>query len=142
MAVPPALMALLSEHLASQGLTGADPDAFAFSAPQGGHLDYAHWRRRVWEPATAAAGLEGLAFRDLRRANATGMVLDGIDLKTAQTRLGHSDPRPDLGGLRAGHYGRGRRRGRAARDAVHGNPAACSRPGRFLSDPPARAATP
>ena len=63
---------------------------------RGGHLDHAHWRRRVWEPATAAAGLEGLAFRDLRRANATGMVLDGIDLKTAQTRLGHSDPRLTL----------------------------------------------
>ncbi len=96
MAVPPALTALLSEHLASRGITGADPDAFAFPAPQGGHLDYAHWRRRVWEPAAAAGGLAGLAFRDLRRANATGMVLDGIDLKTAQTRLGHSDPRLTL----------------------------------------------
>ena len=35
-------------------------------------------------------------FHDLRRANATGMVLDGVDLKTAQTRLGHSDPRVTL----------------------------------------------
>lgn len=96
MAVPPALMALLSEHLAGGASTGADPDQFAFPAPQGGHSTTPHWRRRVWEPATAAAALPGLAFRDLRRANATGMVLDGIDLKTAQTRLGHSDPRLTL----------------------------------------------
>jgi integrase len=36
-------------------------------------------------------------FYDLRRANATGLVLEGIDLKTAQTRLGHTDPRLTLG---------------------------------------------
>jgi integrase len=30
-------------------------------------------------------------------ANATGLVLEGIDLKTAQTRLGHTDPRLTLG---------------------------------------------
>ena len=46
-------------------------------------MDAGHRRRRV----------EGLAFHDLRRVDATGMVLDGIDLKTAQAELGHSDPR-------------------------------------------------
>ena len=51
---------------------------------------------RVWSQATKAAGLEGLTFHDLRRANATALVLDGVDLKTAQTRLGHSDPRMTL----------------------------------------------
>ncbi len=30
------------------------------------------------------------------RAHATGMVLEHVDLKTAQTRLGHSDPRLTL----------------------------------------------
>ena len=93
MAVPAALMALLADHLARRGLTGADADEWVFNAPEGGHLDYAHFRRRVWIPATKAAGVEGLEFHDLRRANATGMLLDGVDLKTAQTRLGHSDPR-------------------------------------------------
>jgi hypothetical protein len=38
----------------------------------------------------------GVAFHDPRRLNATAMVLDGTDLKTAQTRLGHSDPRLTL----------------------------------------------
>jgi integrase len=47
----------------------------------------------VWLPATIQAGCEGAGFHDLRRANATGLVLAGVDLKTAQTRLGHADPR-------------------------------------------------
>ena len=33
----------------------------------------------------------------MRRANATGLVLAGVDLKTAQKRLGHSDPRLPIG---------------------------------------------
>ena len=96
MAVPEPLMALLADHLARRGLTGADSAEFVFTAPQGGPLDYAHFRRRVWDPATAIAGLQGLAFHDLRRANATALVLEGVDLKTAQTRLGHSEPRLTL----------------------------------------------
>ena len=63
---------------------------------QGGPLRYEHWRARVWLPATARAGLSKVTFHDLRRANATALVLDGVDLKTAQTRLGHSDPRLTL----------------------------------------------
>ncbi len=50
----------------------------------------------VWLPATGRAGLEGLRFHDLRRANATAMVAEHVDLKTAQVRLGHSDPRLTL----------------------------------------------
>jgi integrase len=48
-------------------------------------------------PAVRTVGLEGLTFHDLRRTNATALVVDGVDLKTAQTRLGHSDPRLTLG---------------------------------------------
>jgi integrase len=95
--VPAPLMEMLSEHLARRGLTGADVDAFVFAMPGGGPLDYSRWRRRVWLPATREVGLEGLTFHDLRRANATAMVLDGVDLRTAQSRLGHSDPRLTLG---------------------------------------------
>jgi integrase len=40
--------------------------------------------------------LEGLNFHDLRRTNATAMVAEGVDVKTAQARLGHSDPRLTL----------------------------------------------
>ena len=96
LAVPSELMDLLTAHLRRRGLTGADSTAFVFASPAGGPLDYAHWRQRVWLPATKAAGLPGLTFHDLRRANATGLVAEGIDVKTAQTRLGHADPRLTL----------------------------------------------
>ena len=59
-------------------------------------LRYANWRSRVWLPATKAAGLEGTGFHDLRRATATAMVAGGVDIKTAQVRLGHSDTRLTL----------------------------------------------
>jgi integrase len=92
MAVPAPLMALLADHLARRQLTGAETDALVFAAPQGGWLDYNHFRLRVWDPAATKTGLRDLEFHDLRRANPPGMVLEHVDLKTAQTRLGHSDP--------------------------------------------------
>jgi integrase len=96
LAVPTPLMEMLSRHLARRRLTGAHVDAYVFVAPEGGPLDYSHFRDRVWLPACNASGLTGLRFHDLRHANATGLVADGVDVKTAQTRLGHSDPRLTL----------------------------------------------
>lgn len=66
-------------------------------AGEGGVVDYAHWRQRVWLPAVEAAGIDGLTFHDLRRANATALGAEHVDIKTAQTRLGHADPRTTLG---------------------------------------------
>lgn len=79
-------------------------------APDGGVLRYSNWLRRVWWPACVAAGVgrmveddatgkvryEGLGFHDLRRAAATGLVAEGVDVKTAQGLLGHSDSRLTL----------------------------------------------
>ncbi len=88
---------MLARHLAARGLSAADEDALVFVSPEGDVIDYAHWRQRVWVPAIEAAGVEGLTFHDLRRANATALVAEGVDIKTAQTRLGHADPRTTLG---------------------------------------------
>lgn len=96
MRIPAPLVAMLSDHLAMRGLTGADANALVFSAPKGGPLRYGNWRRRIWLPAVERVGLEGLGFHDLRRAAATAMVAMGVDLRTAQNRLGHSDPRLTL----------------------------------------------
>jgi integrase len=38
----------------------------------------------------------GLGFHDLRRASATGLVAAGVDVKTAQSVLGHTDARVTL----------------------------------------------
>lgn len=97
LAVPEVLVEMLSAHLARRGLTAADPEALLFTAPDGDALEYANFRRRVWLPACELVNLDGLTFHDLRRANATALVHAGIDLKTAQTRLGHSDPRLTIG---------------------------------------------
>ena len=48
-------------------------------------------------PSCRAAGLAGVGFHDLRRLSATLLVVHGVDVKTAQTRLGHSDVRLTLG---------------------------------------------
>ena len=109
--MPKALSQMLAAHLARRGLTAADASALLFTARNGDLLEYANFRHRIWQPACIAAGLgkivedsetsqkryEGLTFHDLRRANATALVLAGVDLKTAQARLGHSDPRLTLG---------------------------------------------
>jgi integrase len=86
----------LADQLARRRLTGADADAFVFAMPDGEPLRYENWRRRIWLPAVEAASLGSLTFHDLRRACASGMVADRVDMKTAQTRLGHSDPRLTL----------------------------------------------
>jgi len=95
-AIAPALAKLLAQHLARRRLTAADTDAWVFSAPNGGPLRYQHFRSRVWRPARTRANLEGLGFHDLRRAAATVLVTSGVDVRTAQHRLGHSDPRLTL----------------------------------------------
>ncbi len=96
LAIPEALVTLLATMLKRRGLTAADPDAYVFPAPEGGGLDYKNFRPRVWLPARQRAGLDGLNFHDLRRLNATHLVAAGVDIKTAQVRLGHSDVRLTL----------------------------------------------
>jgi integrase len=111
LAVPVALVEMVGKHMAARGLTVDDRDALLFTAPDGGMLRYSNWLRRVWYPATVAAGLGqlvedeatgrtryvGLGFHDLRRANATGLVAEGVDIKTAQAMLGHSNVQLTVG---------------------------------------------
>jgi integrase len=93
LSAPRVLLDMLAAHLARSELTGAD--AFVFVSPRGEPLDYPHWRRHVWLPACDHVGLKGLTFHDLRSAAATALVLERVDMKTAQARLDHSDPRLD-----------------------------------------------
>jgi integrase len=95
--MPEALSDLLRSHLQTQGLTEADREVFVFRDGKGGPLHYSNWRMRVWLPACTRAGVDGAGFHDLRRANATVMISEGVDVKTAQQRLGHSDVRMTLG---------------------------------------------
>jgi len=94
--MPRALVDVLSVHLARAGLTAANGDSLVFTAADGGPLSYTNWRRRTWLPAIEKAGLPDVDFHDLRRAAAIALVRLGVDVKTAQTRLGHSDVRLTL----------------------------------------------
>ena len=86
----------LAAVLARRGLTAANPEEFVFVSPEGMPLNYTNWRR-TWQLACKNAHLAGLRFHDLRSMAATALVAAGVDIKTAQARLGHSSPTVTLG---------------------------------------------
>jgi integrase len=86
----------LAAVLARRHLTAANTDTLVFVSPDGAPLSYTNWRRRVWRPATTAAKMPALRFHDLRSTAATALVASGADVKTTQTRLGHSSSRVTL----------------------------------------------
>ena len=92
LAIPTWLVEDLAALLARRGLTGADADTLIFVSSHGEDLRYQNWLRRYWRPACEAAGSPELHFHDLRSMSATALVTNGVDVKTAQTRLGHSSP--------------------------------------------------
>ena len=92
LAMPPELVTLLQKHLAFRGVSEDDSNAYLFAGSKGAPLHYSNWRKRVWEPACETVGIKGFQFRDLRHVNATALALAGVDVKTAQVRLGHSSP--------------------------------------------------
>jgi integrase len=92
MCLPSSLAVMLREHLDEHRVDVDDEDALVFTSPTGGPLRYSNFRKRVWRPAIARLGLPSIGFHDLRRTNATVLVQRGVDLKTAQIRLGHADP--------------------------------------------------
>lgn len=94
--VPAFLADSLAEHLAERKLTGADADAFVFTAPEGGPLRPGNFRNRVWAPAVQAAGLEGLTFHHLRHS-AVGFLIDAnAHPAVMQRRIGHGSIRTTL----------------------------------------------
>lgn len=96
LALPDWLMAMLAEILASRGITATTPDALVFVSPDGAPLHYSNWRRRVWLPARTAAGFPDLNFHDLKHTAGTALLDEGINIKIAQARLGHANPRTTL----------------------------------------------
>ena len=126
MAAPVWLVDDLAAVLARRGLSAADAEALVFVNRDGSPLDYTNWRCREWVPACETAELANLRFHDLRAANATALIAAGVDVKTAQRRLGHSSPTVTLG-----LYARATAAGdRAAADVLGERLRSASRPDR------------
>ncbi len=60
------------------------------TSTEGGLLRRSNFNRRVWRPATRAAGLEGLRFHDLRHTSATLSIAAGASTRELMARMGHS----------------------------------------------------
>ncbi len=69
---------------------GKSPDDLVFTAPRGGVIMLRNWRRRVFDPALARAGLEDLTPHELRHTAASLAVAAGANVKAVQRMLGHA----------------------------------------------------
>ncbi len=95
-ALPDDLVRELREFVTTEGIA-EQANALVFVDAADGPIDFTNWRRRIWLPARKRAQLPDLQFHDLRRTNATVLAQRGVDAKTSQGRLGHSDIRLTLG---------------------------------------------
>lgn len=79
----------LVDALAVQ-MAGKSADDFVFTSPRGGPLRPMNFRRRIFDPAAAAAGLDGLTPHELRHTAASLLVASGANVKAVQRMLGHA----------------------------------------------------
>jgi integrase len=86
--LPAVVVEALAEHL--RRYTAKSPEAFVFLSSQGKHLRRSNFNRRVWQPATRVAGVEGLRVHDLRHTAGTLATAAGGSLREVMDRLGHS----------------------------------------------------
>jgi integrase len=68
---------------------GLGPDDLVFEAPYGGPIRLGNFRRRVWAPAIADAGLEPLRIHDLRHTAVAFWIAAGASPKEIAVRAGH-----------------------------------------------------
>jgi integrase len=79
-----------------QHLGGVPPGALAFTSPEGTALSNTNFRRRVWGPAVAAVGLEGVHIHDLRHTGNQFTADAGANTRELMVRMGHDSERAAL----------------------------------------------
>jgi len=67
-----------------------EADGLVFTSPGGVQLRQSNFRRRVWAPALAEVGLQGVRFHDLRHTGNTLTAGAGANLRELTERMGHS----------------------------------------------------
>jgi integrase len=86
--LPAGLADELGDHLATRP---ADPEAFVFTAPDGGAMRHSNFYGRHFKPAVRRSGLDPRTrFHDLRHTAAALMIAEGAHLLVVKERLGHS----------------------------------------------------
>lgn len=87
--IPPELRKMLREHIHTYS-NAFDPEAFVFVGERGGELRQNAFRKRVFQPAAAQAGISpGPTVHDLRHTAASFMARSGFTLLEAAGQLGH-----------------------------------------------------
>ncbi len=81
--------AVLVEPL-SRRCEGKGRDDLVLTSPGGAVLRSGNFRRRFFDPAARAAGLEDLSPHDLRHTAASLLVASGANVKAVQRMLGHA----------------------------------------------------
>jgi integrase len=92
--VPAVIRPALADHIATH--TASQSDALVFTSPTGAPLRDGNFRRRIWRPALAQAGLAATHFHDLRHTGNTLTATAGASLRELMDRMGHSSPRAAL----------------------------------------------
>ena len=92
--IPSFVARSLAAHLNLYALPG--DNGLVFPSTDGEPMRRSNFRRRVWEPATNAAGMDGFTFHALRHTAATLGAASGASLKALMSRMGHSSPRAAL----------------------------------------------
>lgn len=92
--VPSFVMQELVTDMSSRGI---EPDDLVWTSPSGKPLGDANFRRRVWKPATEAAGLGGLRIHDLRHTCVAMWSRSLASPRAAAKWAGHSNPALILG---------------------------------------------
>jgi len=93
-AVPDAIKPALTHHLAT--FTAGQPDALVFTDRKGAPMRPSNFRRRVWYPALARAGLSRIHFHDLRHTGNAFTAATGATLRELMDQMGRSSTRAAL----------------------------------------------
>ena len=91
--IPAFLLPDVAAHL--KEFTAADPRALVFTGPKGAQLRRSNFTR-AWAKATAAAGLDGFHFHDLRHTGNVLVAEEGATLREMMERMGHASTRAAL----------------------------------------------
>jgi integrase len=89
--IPEVICPVVQWHLSCFAEDG--DEGLAFTSPEGRPLHHSNFRRRVWLPALAAAGLTGIHFHDLRHTGNTLAATAGATVRELMDRMGHDSQR-------------------------------------------------